>query len=269
MTRAGVSVAVCVVGAACGTASAVVTERISFEPCRAVVALDGTASVETRSYDDALRRLRQHFATISERARICEWTLVVFREDARYAAEEWTFEYPVYELSVCEEPTLSEAARLFRAQREYELERAKKDCQHSQATTIEGFRATRDSVVAEIEKQLRVPELATDGCTAFWGMLRRLSETPDLRLAIVLTDGVDSCVKRPDRIDAPFDADVVLVLLRRAETTDHDPWKDFDRRDAWVSETASWVNVIAPYEFYPSRFELRVDEEPEARAEVW
>lgn len=212
---------------------------------------DGTVSVDATDLPAARTAILSAIRSISSTEQVSEWKYFEFADSAWKEQSTYAVPVPGFSEPVCKHET-DEAGILFRR----DNSKAEAECATARQRAHNAHEQTIGKSITEFAKYWNSVAQKDAHCTSIHDVLQRLSQESGRVRAIVITDGVETCLKEWPAVSPPRDdVRVVVVLVSSTDSSKAGSFAaDFDRRRSSLLQKASWIVVVPPWKFEAATF---------------
>jgi hypothetical protein len=213
--------------------------------------LDDTISVDERDRPRAAQAVLEILLDLSRRHHVDRWRIYGFGEEPWRETTFYQMTLPQWEPPACDPPT--EASRIFKVHQD------DSGCRNRVKAAEAAYGQRIEEQVAVMQRTLRDHRLRPASCTSIGDLLLRVSQAPGHRLAVIISDGVETCraAGLPPIPPPVGDTRIAFVLIGslpqrgRAATT---PGEQFLARRQTLLRAAPWLRIVAPWEVTSALF---------------
>jgi hypothetical protein len=219
------------------------TATLLAEPAtKGVVLGDISPSISPKYFTDAVAVVKNQLSNVSARYHVSEWSLIPFFDDA-WASEATLVDAPASTANC--KPQFNEAERMWVQLRLAAEHKAEEECSRQRKNDAERLDAAMDKIFAEPTKH---PPYSRR-CTSLLDAISRITTTQDPTVAVLITDGAETCfpIQTVLRPSVPVALVVVLVPSKAEFASGASPKTQFDRRRAYLLKAAPWLSAVLPY----------------------
>jgi hypothetical protein len=229
---------------------------------RAEVWLDDTSSVDTADRRKAIQAIITALPGLSEKNRLTEWKFFGFAENPWEEDAFYGFKIAPFQPPPCDgEAKANVEIVIFK--RPTEHLRAKERCDQKQANARAAYARDLANSYAAAAAALDSHGQGRAHCTSIVDLLTRISRDSDPGLAVIVSDGRETCRRDFPKIDPPKHKAVIFVLtgwsagLQKGGPT---AVQRFDAMAAILTKAAPWLKIIPPWSIDDGSFDYRVPE---------
>jgi hypothetical protein len=212
---------------------------------------DITSSVNNTDLTALRHQFSMVLGNLSKAEQISDWHLFQFGDDSWRTAEIFKTDLRVYVGRPCSANKSGEVESIFR--RRGDEEALKKQCHDELAAGLVAAEADQRLSLDHLFKAWNTTTRKPAKCTALHDAVLRIAAARVPTDAIVITDGLETCLKSFDAIAAPkVDVKLVVVLvtpvqLRVGRGTSVE--SDYERRHKVLKSALPWAYIVPAFEF--------------------
>jgi len=234
------------------TAAALLLLLASQAQGQGFVRLDVTASMDSVSPANRTQVLQIVRATIRElgtRGPIRRWEVQPFSDDGFDLGPRWEVTWPAPPDSICSPPAFTEVEQLLAQPHADRVRRAENACDVKRRNTRRAYAQAVVEADASLDSAFRAAAATKPGrCTGLRDVFSRLRYLRPGSLALVITDGRQTCrdVVAPVQAPRPGVMVVVVLISPKGHTA-----SDFEDRTKALHRMAPWSRVVPPWALDP------------------
>lgn len=210
--------------------------------------IDASYSGDDSGYGHLAHNLYENAPRLFEDFRVTRLTVSQFAEDGWSATQKLQIELPQLVLPQASSSDLGELGSLPNVQKAEE-EQSATETALAEAKARQEYRKELTTALAPLSESSLRPPVRLKGspgprCTDLVGLLRRISVSRGSRIAIVVTDGHDTCGSDAGQIPAPS-SEIALIIILVPEHQ-FNGQKSFDLRKQQLTTMVPWAEIV-PY----------------------
>lgn len=213
--------------------------------------LDDTISVDERDRPRAAGAVLAILFDLSRQHHVDRWNIYGFGEEPWREAAFHQMTLMPWQPPACDPPT--EASRIFKVHQDDPV------CQERIRAAERAHRQQLEDQVGTMQRALHDHRLRPARCTSIGDLLVRVSQAPEHRLVVIISDGVETCRRTglPPVPPPQSGARVAFVLIGSTPQLDRaSPTvaEQFLARRKVLVHAAPWLRVVAPWEITTTLF---------------
>jgi hypothetical protein len=203
--------------------------------------VDDSRSIAATARANGVENLRRQLPALIRKHDLRQLRVGHFSH-APWQAPQVVFDLPQLTLPSCQPGEARGETRIFKQFEQQRRKQAEARCAAQRQQAQRDYDARLETVLAAVQRALLTSQQTEGACTALYDLFGRLANGSQARLAIIITDAVETCRKSAGGVAAPANGSQVMVLLV-SDKNRPNGLDEFARKKQGLARLAPWAKV--------------------------